>query len=223
MEGSMDEGSAQVFPIFAVPMLEARMPGAERINADLRRLFLELEGQGEMHRDKVARDTLSRVFESNFYLHTRKEPAVAALFGFIDGILRDMVAGLSGGSIRSGDLALEYSMWFHVTRTGGYQGTHNHPNASWSGIYCVDPGDAEQDSDSGVVRFRDPRAGAEMYKDPANEAMVFPYQVQPVQRIHKAGSLIVFPSYLYHEIFVYRGQRPRIIVAFNSWAVRKDR
>ncbi|MEN1925762.1 TIGR02466 family protein [Luteimonas sp. MJ293] len=217
----MNESSAQVFPIFAVPMLEATLPGAEQINPELRGLFLGLEAEGEMHRDTVARDTLSRVFESNFYLHTRKEPAVASLFGFIDGVLRDLVAGLSGGKVRGDALALEYSMWFHVTRPGGYQGTHNHPNASWSGIYCVDPGDAEQDADSGVVRFRDPRAGADMYKDPANEAMAFPYQVQPVQRVHKAGSLIMFPSYLYHEIFVYRGQRPRIIVAFNAWAVRK--
>lgn len=218
----MNEGSAQVFPVFAVPMLEARMPGAERINANLRKLFLGMEAEGETHRDVVARDTLSRVFESNFLLHKHDDPDVATLFGFIDGVLRDLVVGLSGGSVRADRLRLEYSMWFHVTQPGGYQGTHNHPNASWSGIYCVDPGDAENDSDSGVVRFRDPRAGAEMYKDPANEAMAFPYQVQPVQRIHKAGSLIVFPSYLYHEIFVYRGQRPRIIVAFNSWAVRSS-
>jgi uncharacterized protein (TIGR02466 family) len=217
------EGSAQVFPIFAVPMLEASFPDAERINANLRDLFLGMEAQGNVHRDTVARDTLSRVFESNFFLHFQKNADVSALFEFIDGVLRDLIVGLSGGQVRGGELALEYSMWFHVTRVGGYQGTHNHPNASWSGIYCVDPGDAEQDSDSGIVRFRDPRAGAEMYKDPANESMVFPYQVQPVQRIHTAGSLIMFPSYLYHEVFAYRGVRPRIVVAFNAWAVRKLR
>jgi hypothetical protein len=26
---------------------------------------------------------------------------------------------------------------------------------------------------------------------------------------------VIFPSFLMHEIFVYRGERPRIVVAFN--------
>lgn len=215
------KNAAQVFPVFAVPMLEAMLPDSRRVNENLRSLFLGMESEGDVHRDSVTRDTLSRVFESNFFLHATQNPDVKTLFGFIDDVLRDLVGGLSQGRVQGERLSLDYSMWFHVTRTGGYQGTHNHPNASWSGIYCVDSGDAVDRADSGVVRFRDPRAGAEMYKDPANESMMFPYQVQPVERVHKSGSLIVFPSYLYHEVFPYRGNRPRIVVAFNCWALRK--
>jgi len=203
-------------------MLEAMHPDSDRINSKLRSLFLQLESQGDLHRDRTSRDTLSGVFESNFFLHRRDDSEVASLFEFVDSVLRDLIAGLSGGFVQREALSLEYSMWFHVTRQGGYQGTHNHPNASWSGIYCVDAGDTDSDPNSGAVRFRDPRAGAEMFRDPANESMVFPYQVQPVQRVHKPGSLIIFPSYLYHEVFAYRGNRPRIVVAFNSWATRRS-
>ena len=28
---------------------------------------------------------------------------------------------------------------FHISRGGGFFGLHSHPNASWSGVYCVDP------------------------------------------------------------------------------------
>jgi hypothetical protein len=33
--------------------------------------------------------------------------------------------------------------------------------------------------------------------------------------VHSAGRLILFPSYVMHEIFAYQGDRPRIVIAFN--------
>jgi len=32
----------------------------------------------------------------------------------------------------------------------------------------------------------------------------------------RAGLCLVFPSYLPHEVYPYRGSRPRISVAFNA-------
>ena len=47
--------------------------------------------------------------------------------------------------------------WFHVTRRGGFFGLHNHPMASWSGVYCVEPGRHDADKpDSGMLTFLNP-------------------------------------------------------------------
>lgn len=214
-----DAVKATVYPLYAVPIVDAWLPGAERLNPELHRLFLQLESEGDRHRDPIRRDTQYGLFESNFQLHQRTEPAVRTLFAFIDETLRSFVTGISEYSPQdAARLDFDYHMWFHITRKGGYQGLHNHANASWSGIYCIDPGDpGAPGSQSGEVRFHDPRTGSDMYRDPANERLMSPYRLGPWQLGHKAGKLIIFPSYLLHEIFPYTGERPRVIVAFNAW------
>lgn len=208
---------ATVHPLYAVPMLESHLPDAARVNAALTRLFLDLEAQGERHRDNTSRDTQHGIFESNFYLHQRTEPVVRDLFAFIDGTLRTFVQGMSEFTdAQMANIEFDMHSWFHVTRTGGFQGAHNHPNASWSAIYCVDPGDSPP-GPSGAVRFHDPRISAGMYRDPANDHLQIPYRLGSWQLAHKPGQMLAFPSYLTHEIFPYTGQRPRIVVALNAW------
>ena len=47
-----------------------------------------------------------------------------------------------------GRMLISSDSWFHVTRRGGFFALHNHPNASWSGVYCVDPGKNDADTSS---------------------------------------------------------------------------
>lgn len=139
------------------------------------------------------------------------------LFGHIDSLLANFIRGISGfDDARMDNIEMDMHSWFHITRKGGFQSVHNHPNASWSAIYCVDPGDSTE-AQSGAVRFHDPRVGSDMYRDPANEHLQIPYRLGSWQLTHKAGQLIAFPSYLLHEIFPYTGERPRIVVALNAW------
>ena len=212
-----DEVQATVSPLYAVPLLHAQLPGADALNAELRALFLDFEAQGDRHRDIQDRDTQHGIFESNFYLHRRQEPAVRQLFAHVDSILKNFIRGINGfDDERMDNIEMDMHSWFHVTRRGGFQSVHNHPNASWSAIYCVDPGDSPEPQ-SGIVRFHDPRVGSDMYRDPANEHMQVPYRIGAWKLSHRAGQLIAFPSYLLHEVFPYTGERPRIVVALNAW------
>lgn len=211
----------QVFPLFATPAMIARHPTAETLNPLLSALFLQWEQEGDKHRSHVKRDTQTGIFESHFGLHLQRDPAVAELFRFVYQTLVAFVRGMNRYTPE--DLQrIEFDMhsWFHITRRGGYQRAHNHPNASWSAIYCVDPGDPADDGQarSGVVRFLDTRTGADMYRDPANVQMRDPYTMGPWDLRHRAGQMVVFPSYLLHEIAPYEGERPRIVVALNLWA-----
>ncbi|HSX63731.1 MAG TPA: putative 2OG-Fe(II) oxygenase [Pseudoxanthomonas sp.] len=206
-----------VHPLYAIPMMQCHLPEADRINSELIPLFLAMEAEGDRHRDIVIRDTQYGIFESNFFLHKSSESAIQTLFGYINHALLAFIQGLSAYSdAQMSNMEFDMHSWFHITRRGGFQGVHNHPNASWSAIYCVDPGDTTS-SESGAVRFHDPRTGSDMYRDPANEHMQIPYRLGSWQLNHKPGQLLAFPSYLLHEIFPYTGERPRIVVALNAW------
>ena len=206
-------------PFFSVPFATTQLDGAEPLCAELRELFLRREAEGERHRNAIRRDTQHGLFESKFDLHTWPDAPVQQLFGFIHHALASTLQQLS--QFRPEDYArldFHYHSWFHITRTGGHQANHNHPMASWSGIFCVDPGDAPADQPhSGAVRFQDPRPGAEMYLDAGNEHLRGQFHQGGFEYRHSAGQLVLFPSYLYHEVLPYTGTRPRVVVAFNAW------
>jgi len=204
--------------LFAMPLAEAQIPNHQPLCAELSRLFLEKEKEGEKHRYHKRRATqFGPLFESKFDLFNWKDKSVGVVARFCHGCLSELVQEISEyDKDKLGKLRFDYHAWFHITRKGGYQGLHNHQNASWSGIFCVDPGDpVEGRDDSGLVRFHDPRAGSYNYSDAGNLGFRLPYQHGGFDVTHRAGRLVMFPSYVMHEIFTYQGDRPRIVIAFN--------
>jgi len=216
----MIEANINVQTLFAVPLAVVRFSGAEALNDQLKGLFLEREKAGEEYRSRKHADTQrGDIFESRLNLFSWPDEPVKELAGHCHDALVRLVASLNQYDDKHLEqLNFEYHSWFHITRAGGYQGLHNHPNASWSGIYCIDPGDDDPDRpDSGMVRFHDPRSGVAMYLDLGNRDLAAPYFMGTLNVCHEAGKLLLFPSYLTHEVFAYIGQRPRIVVAFNCW------
>lgn len=207
----------KIHPLFSVPLLEFVHPDAEALCRSLAAFFLARED--EDHRDDVRRDTqLGSLYESRFDLFYWDDEEVRPLVEFCHQAVARTVAQLNQYSARQMEsLKFEYHAWYHITRSGGFQGTHNHPNASWSGIFCVDPGRGSGDRREGTVRFYDPRANAGYYLDPGNQNLQAPYALGGMEIEHAPGKLWLFPSYLMHEVFPYFGERPRIVVAFNCW------
>ncbi len=204
---------------FATPIATARNPHAGTLNPELRALFLAREADPWRHHIRIPTQ-VGAVFESRFDLFDWPDAPVQALADFVHRTLSGLVAAVNA----YGDEEMErfeffYDSWFHVTRTGGYQSNHFHPNASWSGIYCVDPGDAvEGRPESGQVKFYDPRGpAAHMHFDPGNRQLDPRFSTTPVYLSHEPGQLVVFPSWLTHEVLPYLGRRERVVVAFNAW------
>ena len=87
----------------------------------------------------------------------------------------------------------------------------------------VAPGDPVPDRpESGQVKFYDPRGPVFMHVDPGNERLEPRYTATPVYLEHRAGQLVIFPSWLMHEVLPYLGRSERIVVAFNAWMSRGD-
>ncbi|MDP1699328.1 MAG: TIGR02466 family protein [Xanthomonadaceae bacterium] len=206
--------------LFAVPCVSVIHPDPHELNRQLRELFIAREGEGRRYANPnplVLRN--NALFESNFDLFSWPEPCVQELKSYCWQHLQSIIAQLNRyDAITMARLRIHADCWFHVTRNGGYFTTHNHPMASWSGVYCVASGaDASEPADSGILSFPNPNTAASMFNDAGNSAMAPPYSFGAMNFKLKPGQLVLFPSWVLHEVKPYLGPRERITVAFNTW------
>ncbi len=204
--------------MFAVPFGFAQHPGPAALNAALRVLFLAREAEGGRYANPNPYTVRNaQLFESRFDLFDWPEPCIAELSAFCLSNLVRWVGELNGydlAVLRGIDVATD--AWFHVTRRNGHFGVHNHPMASWSGVYCVAAGRSDADQpDSGRLSFINPHSTNSMYVDSGNASLRQPYNMGNHGFQMIPGQLIVFPSWLLHHVMPFYGEDERITVAFN--------
>jgi uncharacterized protein (TIGR02466 family) len=208
----------QITTAFAVPMAVARLADCESLNAELRELFLAREAEGDLYRNPdplVARN--AQLFESAFNLFDWPQPSIAKLREFCLAHLFRTVAELNGfDQAFIQRLRVHVEAWFHITRRGGYFGAHNHALHSWSGVYCVRHDGDDPATDSGKLTFIHPNQGSAMFVDPGSFRLKPPYAIGPLMLRLTPGQLVLFPSWLLHEVMPYEGEGERITVAFNA-------
>lgn len=218
VDPSKDTEQAQIIPVFAVPLTTVRMPNHESLNQELRDLFVERAAQGERYSNPEPRVKRNKtLFESRFNLFDWPETCVQTLRTFcmeqLFGVIREL-NGHDDDMLKDMHYALE--SWFHITTNTGYFAAHNHPNHSWSGVYCVRHDGDDPESDSGKLTFINPNIASNMYVDSANVKMRQPFSSAPIMLRLKPGQLVLFPSWVYHEVMPYEGNTERITVAFNA-------
>ena len=203
-------------PMFATPLAFDTHPAPGPLNAALRALFLRRESEGFANPSPYTERNAS-LFESRFDLFQWPEPEIAELREFCMPRVWQLVQTLNGhapAAMRQWRMTVE--SWFHITRRNGWFGVHNHPNASWSGVYCVDAGRPDADvADSGKLTFLHPSATAVMHTDLGNEALRPPFNVEHAGYVLEPGQLVLFPSHLLHHVTPFAGEGERITVAFN--------
>ena len=210
----------QITPAFAVPFAETLLTDCAALNADLAALFLAREAEGARYANPHPSMQITRqMFESEFEVFSWPEPCVQKLREFCLAALSRTIAQLNGYKAEEvARMQIASHTWFHVTRKGGYFGLHNHPMASWSGVYCVSAGqDDGAHVDSGKLHFSNPLQVANMFIDPANSHLRPPYAMSGRSYRLVPGQLVLFPSWVNHEVLPFFGEGERITVAFNAW------
>lgn len=215
----------EVFPAFAVPMAQVFHPDPKQLNDELKRLILQRESMGSTHANPTpSLKQQPGVFESEFVLFSWPEPCVQELRQFCWSALGRAIQQVNGySSAEISQLQIFSHTWFHVTRNGGFTINHIHPMASWSGVYCVAPGETPATRpESGVLRFHNPHFYSNYFLDPGNARLKRPYHHGTWNIPLQAGQLVLFPSWLQHEVLPFYGQDERITIAFNCWFSMKD-
>jgi uncharacterized protein (TIGR02466 family) len=101
------------------------------------------------------------------------------------------------------------SMWVNLLAEGGSHTSHLHTNAVLSGTYYV-----TVPKDSGPLVFEDPRHGL-MMAAPPRKTNAPREQRTYVSVTPAAGTLLLWESWLRHEVPLNRAPGPRISVSFN--------
>jgi uncharacterized protein (TIGR02466 family) len=205
-------------PAFAVPVLRTQLDPCQELNRALEALFLEHE-RAEFRNPTPSHVPQAETFESRFNLFRWPQPCIQELRRWVlDSVANAVLQTTSVTAEALSRLRFHNHTWFHITRYAGSFVAHNHPMASWSAVYCVRPGEwLKEQPHSGVLRFFDPRQGANAYLDPANEHLHAPFALRSLDIRLAAGDLVVFPSYLFHEVTPFYGPDTRITVAANCW------
>ncbi|HEY2786567.1 MAG TPA: TIGR02466 family protein [Fimbriiglobus sp.] len=193
----------QIAMSYPTPIGKFLIPDAEAVNHTLRNLILS-------HETIHASNDYANVggWHSNGDLLEWPDPAVATLKAWILEAVAHVTAVTTGGKGPAGMIRL--TAWANVSRKGNYHRVHNHPSSNWSGVYYVDAGgDASAHPLSGVLELCDPRPFTEMIPTPGN-----PFGQRAIFRA-EAGSMILFPGWLYHFVNPFYGEGQRISVAFN--------
>lgn len=212
-------GTAEIAPMFAVPLAQARIVGHESLNAELKSLLLAREAQPAVVNANPSLKQQPGVFESQFDLFSWPDAPIRRLRDFCWAELGRTIAALNEYSAADmARLRIHSHAWFHITRAPGFVIAHTHPMASWSGVYCVDPGGpSETHPESGVLRFQNPHYYSNMFLDPGNARLQAPFHHGTWSMHLKPGQLVLFPSWLQHEVLPFFGDGERITIAFNCW------
>lgn len=210
----------QIVPGFAIPFAHTEFPDSSAINQELSALFFEKANDGALYSNNEPSMVIGRnLFESRFDLFRWDYECVSKLREFCYSALYKTVAELNGyGNDEITNLALTAHSWFHISKPGASFGLHNHPMASWSGIYCVDSGyPPDVEPGSGEVLFMHPAATSGMFTDLGVANIRKPWAIAPRQYRLRPGQLVLFPSWLLHQVAPYEGGGARVTVAFNAW------
>jgi hypothetical protein len=142
-------------------------------------------------------------------LRTHHEPVIAAFFSAIDRPIREYMAALGQGSdpMRARN-APDYAIrgaWSVRLRPEGHHVDHIHPQGWLSSAFYVEtPAEAlERGGREGWIKFGQPRFRTDPPLDPA-------HFVRP-----EAGTLVLFPSYMWHGTVPFTTDERRMTIAFD--------
>lgn len=213
-----------IAPAFSVPVAQDFLLDT-KLNEQLKCLLLSREAQGKRYANpNPSLQQQPGVFESDFELFSWPEACIQQLRTFCWSTLGRTIQELNEYSAQEMQRLQIFShTWFHVTRHGGFTILHTHPMASWSGVYCVTPGETPADRpDSGVLRFHNPHHYSNYFMDAGNLRLKSPYHHGTWNLRLQPGQLVLFPSWLQHEVMPFHGNDERITIAFNCWFGMKD-
>jgi len=137
--------------------------------------------------------------------------------------LKNFISEISkniGSAIKDMDWDLETqivkitSMWSIINNKDAFNEKHHHGNSALSAAYYVK---AEQNA--GNIVFYDPRQANVFHHPISKQVNSVNAQVQSITP--KAGTLVLFPSYLEHKVNPNLSNEERIVISFNVALIRK--
>jgi len=185
--------------LFVTRLYEARL-GDDRLLADLAHSIQSLATDDEAGH-KWSRDHHYAGYTSYASLNDlpRRDPSIAALVRQLNKHAAAFARESGLGLARAPRLD---SLWVNLLKASGHHSGHIHPNSLISGTFYV-----QVPKGSGAIRFEDPRLPLMMAAPARPDSFV---SVQP-----EPGMLLLWESWLRHEVLPGKGSGERLSISFN--------
>ena len=199
--------------LFATPIYQSRHAGAaaERLRADLERACLAI-AEGDGAGQAWCREHGYKGYTSYASLNDLvwRDPVMAELVTMLDGHVAQFARELEYDLGRR-TLMLD-NLWVNILEPGGMHAGHIHPGSVISGTYYVAlPGGAAG------LKFEDPRL-TQMMAAPPRRASAQRRNKLFVEVRPKPGTVLLWESFLRHEVPLSVAKRARISISFNyNW------
>ena len=102
------------------------------------------------------------------------------------------------------------NMWANINYPGNANRPHLHPNALFSGVYWV-----KAPEKSGSLMLYEPRPGVHTIMPNRKKGKLPPELWREVHYTPRAGIIVMFPAWLWHEVQPNESNDTRISVSFN--------
>jgi len=200
----------EVRALFATPVAVATLSGTEAVNAALRAAILAREAANP----STEHSNLGG-WQSTWDIAEWGGDEARTILGFARQFADRLTADRHG---KPAPQNWRMNAWANVNRLGHGNEFHYHPGAMWSAVYYVDDGGIGDDpSLGGELEFQDPRGIAPaMFRPdlvpnvPGGAALGASEVLSP-----RAGTMVLFPSWVSHAVRPYTGNDIRISIAIN--------
>lgn len=204
---------AQIETLFATKIYQAQLTGtaAKRLNDDLRTACLSIARDDRAGQDWCRANAYAGYTS---YSSLNDLPTRAPQFAELEQHLDAHVAAFSRAlhyDLSGKKLTLD-SIWINILKPAGVHTAHIHPHSVISGTYYV-----VVPKGSSALKLEDPRLGLMMAAPPKRakaprDAQSFVY-LDP-----KPGAVVLFESWLRHEVPPNQAREDRISISFNyAW------
>jgi uncharacterized protein (TIGR02466 family) len=193
-----------VHAAFATPLVIRRFPENGEFNRNLAEHILDWERR---EGDSIERSNFGG-WHSPDMIMQHDTPEITQLRDMVAQAIRDATLQFASEEPQTSDVWM--MGWANVLREGSYNRLHNHHPAGWSAVYYVQVGESHLDDNlSGVIEFIDPRPGVNAARLPGSP---FDHKIRVAP---EDGMMLLFPSWLKHIVYPYRGKTTRIAIAIN--------
>lgn len=190
--------------LFASPVTGFEIPDADRLN---QALLLDCLARREKEPGIAVSNQCG--WHSDRDLFTRAEDSFKQLNNAISIVLMHVVqATLPKFDARTHDI--EGQGWVNINGKGGFNTPHDHTGFHWSGCYYVSVPESSNER-SGIIEFLDPRGSTGIRAPDVSMLFAPKFQVRP-----RAGTMLIFPSYLTHWVYPNQDDAERVSIAFNA-------
>ena len=192
----------KIYNLFPVPIFHYKVENYKEINEELINYILKLK-----KKDKIGnnRSNIGGWHSPNFDL-VKEETPIHFINKFKD-FLKNIIINEFGWEYLPNKQRI-VAMWAIINKKNSYNIKHNHQNCYLSASYYI-----KKPKNSGDISFFDPKE-AKTYRFPEVKKKT-DYTAEKITIMPEEGDLLIFPSYLYHDVGVNMTNEERIVVSFN--------